>query len=697
LNPRVAGLFRVVVLALALALPGCVKKDYPADSKVVAGIALSGAKAVSASEVLEGLATAASPRFLGIWDGVVFDYEVFDEALLERDLERIERYYRARGYYEAKVTAARVVHTDNHHVEVELRVHEGDPVVIGGWMTAGLERADFKAAAAAIRAVPLRVGARFDEADYERSKKAIAATLANNGYAFARILGKVTVDVARHTADVRLEVTPGTRAVYGPVKIVGLKAIPEGPVRANLDIQPGRPYSRAELEDAKAALVNLGVFATVDVQQDLSHPESGVVPVTVLVAEAPLRTIKLGGGMRFDVLEWSNNLTIGWEHRNFLGGMRRFSIETKPGVVFFPTRIDNFAPPRNVLPRNRIRAELRQPSFIEGRTTGFVVGEFNVYPVLYPGLGDNPDDPVIGYEEVKAQTGVERAFFDHHLYVTPSYHWQANVPFAYLGAKKNINTVYLSYPELSFILDFRDDPLEPHRGAFFSNTFQVAGQSFGGDVSDVKEQPELRTYVPISKTVTFATRTTVGLLFPSNYGGTLQSPLVPTDPASLRDQQILLLRAFYSGGPNSNRGYPFRGVGPHGVVGFLVPSTAFCDPADPSTKANPSCQRPLGGLTLWEASAEVRFPLFGPLRAALFVDASDVAREVTRLRFNYPHLSPGFGLRYATPVGPVRLDIGYRVPFAQKVGAQALTYNEGNPSTILGLPIAIHFGLGEAF
>jgi outer membrane protein insertion porin family/translocation and assembly module TamA len=211
----------------------------------------------------------------------------------------------------------------------------------------------------------------------------------------------------------------------------------------------------------------------------------------------------------------------------------------------------------------------------------------------------------------------------------------------------------------------------------------------------VKEQPEVRTYVPISKTVTFATRATVGFLFPSNYGDTLQNPPIPPTHDSLRDQQILLLRAFYSGGPNSNRGYPFRGVGPHGILGFLVPSTAACRIDIPNT--DPTCQRPLGGLTLWEASAEVRFPLFGPLRAALFIDASDVSRKIAELRFNYPHLSPGFGLRYATPVGPVRLDVGYRVPFAQEVGTEVLSYKEGEPSTILGLPIAIHFGLGEAF
>ncbi|HVU04886.1 MAG TPA: BamA/TamA family outer membrane protein [Polyangiaceae bacterium] len=682
------------LVLFALALSGCGRKAFPADSPVVESVTLEGSDAVSRDDVLAGLATAKSPRFLGIWDGVVFDYEVFDDALLERDLERIERYYRARGFYEAKVTAARVVKTDDHHVRVELRVHEGPEVLVEEWRAQGLETVDIEAATAASVAVKLRRRTRFDEADYEASKKGIVDSLANHGYAFAKIVGRVTVDVARHTAKIRFDVTPGPRARYGRIDIVGLKSIPEGPVRENLDITEGAPYEKAELDDAKTALVNLGVFANVDVRQDLSHPESGVVPVKVVVSEAPLRTLKIGGGMRLDVLEWSSNLTFGWEHKNFLGGMRRFSIESKPGVVFFPTSIDNLEWPRRFLPRNRVRMELRQPSFIEGRTTGFVAAEFNVYPVLYPDLGKSSSDPVIGYLETKAQTGAERAFFAHHLYVTPSYNWQANVPFAYLGTQKDIHTVFLSFPELDLLLDFRDDPIEPHRGALVSNVLQVAGNGFGGDVSDVKVQPEVRTYVPISKKVTFATRATVGFLFPQNYGSTLASaPPVPPTEASLRDQQILLLRAFYSGGPTSNRGYPFRGVGPHGVLGFLLPSTAACK-FDASAE---SCQRPLGGLTLWEASAEARFPIWEPLRGALFIDASDVSREVAHIRFDYPHLSPGFGLRYGTPVGPVRLDVGYRIPFVQEVGTEKPSYTEGNPGTIFGLPIAIHIALGESF
>ena len=119
----------------------------------------------------------------------------------------------------------------------------------------------------------------------------------------------------------------------------------------------------------------------------------------------------------------------------------------------------------------------------------------------------------------------------------------------------------------------------------------------------MREQPEVRAYVPISKAVTLATRATVGFLFPFNYGGTIENgttEIDPTDPAKVRDEQLTLLRAFFSGGPSSNRGYPFRGVGPQGILGFLLPNAgAACTDVN-----NPDCLRALGGFTLWEASVE---------------------------------------------------------------------------------------------
>ena len=108
------------------------------------------------------------------------------------------------------------------------------------------------------------------------------------------------------------------------------------------------------------------------------------------------------------------------------------------------------------------------------------------------------------------------------------------------------------------------------------------------------------------------------------------------------------------------------------------------------------CELPLGGFTLWEASLELRFPISGPLTGAWFWDASDVSAASLDIRLNHPHLSCGGGLRYDTPVGPIRLDAGFRVPGAQ-FPAGARGESSRGPDLLFGTPMALSFGIGEAF
>jgi outer membrane protein insertion porin family/translocation and assembly module TamA len=230
---------------------------------------------------------------------------------------------------------------------------------------------------------------------------------------------------------------------------------------------------------------------------------------------------------------------------------------------------------------------------------------------------------------------------------------------------------------------------------------QAAG--LGGDARDVKIEPEVRGYIPVSRKVTLAARANLGFAFPGNYGGTIEQDALYGDPCGdaaadaacrqnwVRDLQITFLRGFFSGGASSNRGYGPREVGPYGTVPFFSAgqTTSACanDPA--------SCELPLGGFTLWEASLELRFPISGPLTGVTFLDASDVSAQVVDIRLNHPHLSAGFGARIQTPVGPVRFDFGYRIPGLQHPN----TADENvEPTTIWwDLPIAVSFGIGEAF
>jgi outer membrane protein insertion porin family/translocation and assembly module TamA len=713
MGPRARRL--VLVALLAMAIGGC--RSWPAQP-VVAGVSIRGTEDLDQGTLLEQLATAETPLLFGVFHRVL-EYSTYDPAVLAKDLERIERWCRARGYYEAKVTAARVVHTSEHHVEVHVDVTLGDPVLVRRVDPRGLAFLPPRVAGAAVSAIELREGEIFDEGRFEADKRELFRALADGGYAFAKVQAKAEVDIAAHAVDVSYAIELGPRSRFGAIVIQGLGEIPEGPVRDTLDLHSGDVYSVTELDDAKKALLGLGVFTSVEIAEDRSHPESATVPLTVKVRESKLRTVRVGGGARFDVLRLTARLQTGWEDRNFLGGLRHFGVEAKPGVTFFPTRLPTgdaplWAPIR-ALPEFHFRTSLRQPSLFEARTAGFVSGEYNVYPVLYPIPSEqNPKrEPVLGYHEVKTSIGAERAMFGHHLLVTPSYNWQAYFPFSYRGgASSGLDPVRVSFPELQTIFDFRDDPLQTTRGVYFSNSAQVAGYIFQGTVSDVRVRPEVRVYTrgALGKRSVFAARLGFGFLFPGDYGSTLnpstatgaEALVNPQDPAVVRDQQKLLIRAFYSGGPSSNRGYPLRGVGPHGPIGFLVPSGQSgvnCSIATQDPAELPSgCIRPLGGLSLWELSLETRFPISGAFHGALFVDASDLTRQVATIRFDYPHLSPGVGLRYVTPVGPLRFDVGFRPLYLQWLGHRHLPDDEGRPGDdLFDLPMSIDIAIGEAF
>lgn len=681
---------------------GCAKPRPAAP--IVDDVVLSGADVVDRDELMEGLTTTRTPRFLGLFDGVVYEYEVYSEDLLVKDLARIQRYYVARGYYDARVTAARVVPMDDGRVRVELGVFEGTPVRTSFVDIQGIAEIPIEVGTGVLKAVQLRIGEPFDEKLYDDTKRSILATLRDGGFGLAQVEGRVSVDVARQSAAVTFLVQSGPPTVFGPITIVGLSTIEEERVRSTLRLREGEPFSKSELRDARRAVVRLGVFSRVEIESEPTPAGEGVtaIPIRVLVAEGPHRTLRVSGGAVLDTLRLGAHVTVGWEHRNFLGGLRSFTIETSPGLVFYPTNVTNLQAPSRTLFENRLRTELKQPAFIEGRTTGVIGGEFSVYPILY--ATSTSDDPVLGYAEVKASAGAERYFLEHVLRGDLRYNWQADFPLDYNALsfgkgpppeQNDLIDVIVSFPQLVTDVDLRDDPISTHSGAFFRNTLQVAGFVFGGDTSDVRVQPEARFYVPISKRVTLATRATIGFLFPDDYASTLSE--APTDEnASLRaqDQQKLLFRAFFSGGPNSNRGYPYRGVGPHGPLGYL--SRGGIDCLDPAQADSPTCERPLGGLTLWEASLEVRFPIFEQLGAAVFADASDVTRGVAELRGTAPHLSLGLGLRYVTPVGPVRLDAGYRIPGLQEIGVDD---PEDEPAPLFdgGPPMTIYFGLGEAF
>jgi outer membrane translocation and assembly module TamA len=711
-------LYPALVLPL-LALSACT--SIPKGRSAVDDVTVLNTHKVDASDVEGKLATQSTTKFLYMFRGILYDYELYDPAVLQEDLARVERYYRTRGFYDAHARAGRVTQISANHVQVEILVAEGEPVTNGDIVITGLDDLPptlVKAVNDAARKA-LPPGKPFDEDKYKQAHHDAVKALTDKGYAYTKIERDAFVDLVHHVAHITMDAKPGRTARFGPIQIVGLdpdgpgprrQEIQEKPIRRALTFEKGDSYSTASLETSTQSLLDLEVFAGVVFTPDLSHPDSEFVPLNLKLEPTRLRQIRLGGGIELDEIKTELHLLTGWEDHNFLGDLRDLRIDFQPGVVLYPLLIDHWVAPNHFFPEEKLRVEFKQPGFIEAKTTGFIRPEFNVYPLLVQ-TNPNPADPVVGYAETKGGIGVDRTF--GKLYVNLSYDAQVEVPFSYKDAlDPDLSALYIFYPDLLLQLDFRDDRNHPHKGIFLGNDLQVA---FGGTAHDVKVQPEVRTYVPLGKKVTFATRATVGLMFPQNYGSIVENDLANLNVGSradrVRDIETIFFRGFFSGGPNSNRGFPIRGVGPYGDVPFLNPVTAAqqvqisCDPTAKTYNPN-LCLIPIGGFTLWELSNEFRFAIKGPISAATFCDMGDVSSQVANIRLSHLHLSCGVGARYDTPVGPIRLDIGYRIQPLQVLGykndvaVHAAFPTEGDApalARIFNVPLAIAIGIGEAY
>lgn len=763
--PRFAAFVLSGLVATACTVVETRDPCVPADLSgcIVERVDLEGTHQVDAIDALEKITTAASAHPLGgIMEGIpvlgVFDtlgvqYERFDRFVLERDLMRIQRFLRARGYYEARVTAGRVRKIDGTEddaggprVQVEILVVEGDPVLLRAvptvTITDRLEQIDkvlllvrrqseAKVRAAALRAVKTHMVADkpFDEQKLDDARLAIATALGNLGFAYVTVEVVANVKVPARSAEVEFRVATGPSCRFGPINIDGAGEVPPWVVRSVLGFEPGDPFSVNAMSEAESALADLGVFGAISVAPVLPKPGSPrprSVPIQVSVTPSALRSVRTGIGIEAGDRVAARGFA-GWENRNTFGtfesirphhGLDRFNVDGKPRLVFYPLKLSTLfeQPPLQVVPEMGFRARYAFPLRFEPRTTLFAQAEINFG---LPANVDPPDNPkstdnILGYREIVGRFGFERKFYPWRLLVIPSHNMLREDPFSYNlpDLPAGLEPLTIQYLDLYLELDRRRnrknkfDSVDTAKGYFASLDLQYAG--LGADADDVRIRPEVRGYLPLGRRLTLAGRLTTGLLFTQSYGDVLDqpiqvAPLRPEDgetdelarrPIS-RDLQILQLRGLFSGGPNSNRGYGYNEIGPQRVLDdegkYLGDAIAT------------------GGRTLWEASLELRWRITGPVGTVLFMDASDVTLGVPDYQLTRPHVSVGTGLRYMTPVGPLRFDLGVRVPGLQTAGAletsdcllnrncATLIIDDSDPGTILGIPMAVHLAIGDAF
>ncbi|MFI5307818.1 MAG: autotransporter assembly complex family protein [Polyangiales bacterium] len=621
-----------------------------------------------------------------LWAWPWSEWPLFNQTAFERDIDRIERFYVARGYYGAKVTSTQLSRDeDGRTIKLEITVNEGEPVLIVRISVIGVHGLDPGLERAVYRAIELHLGEPFDETFYERSKRAVLEALQDASYAKAKVSGKVQVDAQQKLARVELTLDPGPRCTFGDLGVEGNRKLPERPILAAAGIKRGAPFSLSALRDARYAINALGPFASVDLEQ---HPRAKDPVVDVLIRVVPARMFRFGVGVGMDsgnffsqetdlgatgdsFAQWDVHLLGRIEHRNFLGGMRKLRVEDHPRLVFDQP----FPGTAHVKPGNLLTAELRQPAFIESRTT-----------LVARARWDRGLDPYGGRfmrHMVVAGLGPERYFFQGKLLVSSSINSDVFLP--------DRQDPYPNY-ELTYMyhvarIDLRDDPRNTHRGSLFTFGVQHAGYFLPSAWNYVRLTQDSRGYIRLPLGLVLAGRGRLGFM-----AVTHTRIKVPDKPPTTEDEmkRDTFLKDLAELGPLSHR---LRGGGHNSVRGY-APNTL----GDAEVINYEGADRLIsGGLRQWEASLELRIPVTQSFGSVLFVDAGDVSRG-TSYRFNYPQTSFGLGLRYLTIVGPLRLDAALAPSSMQVIGKDERIRTHVKQATIFGWADgAVSFTIGEAF
>src|SRR5690348_13041520 len=205
--------FAGLALALAGAL-GC--KSVPEGRVGVSSIRFEGNRHFGESELTEHIATQETPKFLGLFRASWRRYEDFEPEVLDKDLQRIEHYYKRRGYYDTRVRAGRVI-PRGKFVDVEILVDESPPVRVRSIAVLGLDARPPNVRQRAMDGVVLQPREVFDQDKFDASAKSISNALSNLGYAYAEVTPRAVVDLGPRTADLAFQVDPGEPCKIGPV------------------------------------------------------------------------------------------------------------------------------------------------------------------------------------------------------------------------------------------------------------------------------------------------------------------------------------------------------------------------------------------------------------------------------------------------------------------------------------------------
>ncbi|MBV9770285.1 MAG: BamA/TamA family outer membrane protein [Bryobacterales bacterium] len=580
----------------------------------------------------------------------------YSEAFRRRDEESIANLYRSNGFRDVKVASELI--RDEHgrpgNLGVIVHIDEGSQWIVGDLTIHGASQfklSDLPGLASA-------AGQPFSEVNIAADRETLLTFYYTRG--FPKVSFKATwQNVKPAQVNVDYTIMEGDREYVRDVLTSGLEVTRQSMVDRAITLKPGDPLSPTAQNNIQQALYNLGVFANVETAVENPDGDTDHKYVLYHFNEANRYDISVGFGAQLAQFGTPNTTSLAAP-----GGTTGVSPEGSLTV----SRLNMFGlghtlSLQGVYSSIEKRASLTYliPRFLH------VDGQSLTYNLLYDDTL-NVRTFAARREEVSVQ--LSKRFSKSFTGVFQASYRKDNVSdivIPVLLVSQFLQSVRIGMLSANFIQDRRDNPADPHHGIYNTANFGVSGRFFGSQRSFARALVRNATYYSFGKNLVLARQTQFGVIVPF-------SPPAGIDA----EESVPLPERFYAGGADSLRAFPFNQAGPRDIGASLVPGGPSSAPTG----------FPLGGNALFINNTELRFPFIGQnIQGVLFHDMGNVYSSLSDISFrfhqnnlqdfNYTVHDVGFGIRYRTPVGPIRVDLAYSINPPSYAGFS------GTPSQIL--------------
>ena len=624
---RAPSAFRLLAL-LAIVMVGACKDE--GGTIAVRSLKFEGVHAVRQTDLRAALATRQGGRFP--WS----KRRYFDRAQFDADLKRLQAFYADHGYPDAGVTAFDVkLNRAQDRVDVTVKIDEGLPIRVDSITFYGLDAVASDRMNELRAALPFRLGDIRERPRFAAAQTTIQNLLRDDGYAYARVWVTEGLVGDGHESAIAVTADPGPIARFGPIAISGNRSVGEDVIRREVAYRPGDVFSRARMLATQRGLYSMELFQFANVSTGDSAEQPPEVPTRITVAESKHQLVNFGIGYG---TEDKGRVDGEYRHVNFLGGARSAGIHGRWSALDRGVRV-SFTQPYFLLRGYSLTAEGQQWYTFTPAYQSLVSGARIAY--VHQPRSKRHSWSVFVLSEYDRSQIEESALSDPTL--------RDDLIALGLDPETGQQNGTLNAIGGDFQINGADSLLDAHRGFQLSLHGEQAGRVLPGSFQYELGSGDGRLYTPVTPRIVWANRLQAAALI--GHGE--------------EETSIPFGKRLFLGGATTVRGWGRFEISPLSTSGY-----------------------PVGGTSLVAASSELRVSATDKLGVIGFVDAGNVWASATVLRPTDLRVAIGPGLRYATPIGPLRLDFGYQL----------------NP--IPGLLIdgapqnhrwRLHFSLGQAF